>query len=189
MTSMSRGRIVTLIASLTCALFVSVAVHAQTPPAGKKEHAFKGKVEKVDEKTKMITVNNENIPGWMMSMTMTYKVDKGDALKGLKATPTSSRRRPPRNSPTIDCHAQTQKAAQFCAAFSFVTPGALRKTMRRSRRSTQSRRVRRDSLLSGSAALRCTSFLLQFRQARAVRSRPRACRRAEPLAPLARRCV
>jgi Cu/Ag efflux protein CusF len=69
-------RIAALIAALTCALFVSVAVHAQTPPAGKKEHAFKGKVEKVDEKTKMITVNNENIPGWMMSMTMTYKVDK-----------------------------------------------------------------------------------------------------------------
>jgi len=82
---MSRGHMVTLIAALTCALFVSVAVHAQTPPAGKKEHAFKGKVEKVDDKTKMITVNNENIPGWMMSMTMTYKVDKADALKGLKA--------------------------------------------------------------------------------------------------------
>ena len=82
---MSRGRIATLIAALTCALFVSVAVHAQTPPAGKKEHPFKGKVEKVDEKTKMITVNNENIPGWMMSMTMTYKVDKPDMLKTVKA--------------------------------------------------------------------------------------------------------
>jgi Cu/Ag efflux protein CusF len=82
---MSRGRIATLIAALTCALFVSVAVQAQTPPAGKKEHPFKGKVEKVDEKTKMITVNNENIPGWMMSMTMTYKVDKPDVLKTVKA--------------------------------------------------------------------------------------------------------
>ena len=82
---MSRGPIATLIAALMCALFVTVAVHTQTPPAGKKEHAFKGKVEKVDEKTKMITVNNENIPGWMMSMTMMYKVDKPDALKGLKA--------------------------------------------------------------------------------------------------------
>jgi Cu/Ag efflux protein CusF len=82
---MSRGRIATLIAALTCALFVSVAVHAQAPPAGKKEHPFKGKVEKVDEKTKMITVNNESIPGWMMSMTMTYKVDKPDVLKTVKA--------------------------------------------------------------------------------------------------------
>ena len=82
---MSLRRMVMFVAALTCALFVSVAVHAQTPPTGKKEHPFKGKVEKVDDKTKMITVNNENIPGWMMSMTMTYKVDKADALKGLKA--------------------------------------------------------------------------------------------------------
>ena len=64
--------------ALLCAAALSIAVSAQTPtpPAGKKDHAFKGKVEKVDPKTKMITVNNENIPGWMMSMTMTYKVDK-----------------------------------------------------------------------------------------------------------------
>src|SRR5215475_15483946 len=82
---MSLRRMIVFLAALTCALFVSVAVHAQTPAPAKKEHAFKGKVEKVDEKTKMITVNNENIPGWMMSMTMAYKVDKPEALKGLKA--------------------------------------------------------------------------------------------------------
>jgi Cu/Ag efflux protein CusF len=33
----------------------------------------------------MITVNNENIPGWMPSMTMTYKVDKEAVLKTVKA--------------------------------------------------------------------------------------------------------
>jgi Cu/Ag efflux protein CusF len=83
---MSPRRISALVAAVVCALFVTVAVHAQAqPPAGKKEFPFKGKVEKVDEKTKMITVNNESIPGWMMSMTMTYKVDKADSLKGLKA--------------------------------------------------------------------------------------------------------
>ena len=81
---MSPRRFVTLIAALTGALFLSVALHAQNPPADRKEHAFKGKVEKVDEKTKMITVNNENIPGWMASMTMSYKVDKPDVLKTLK---------------------------------------------------------------------------------------------------------
>jgi Cu/Ag efflux protein CusF len=73
------------IAALTCALFVTVAVQAQTPPAARKEHAFKGKVESVNEKGKMITVNNENIPGWMPSMTMTYKVDKEAVLKTVKA--------------------------------------------------------------------------------------------------------
>ena len=81
---MSPRRIAAFVAALMCALFVVVAVHAQTPPAAKKEHAFKGKVEKVDEKGKMVTVNNENIPGWMMSMTMTYKVDKEAVLKDLK---------------------------------------------------------------------------------------------------------
>ena len=65
-------------------LSVVIAAQTPTPPAGKKDHAFKGKVEKVDPKTKMVTVNNENIPGWMMSMTMVYKVDKEAALKDLK---------------------------------------------------------------------------------------------------------
>ena len=82
---MSPRRIAAFVAALMCALFVIVAVQAQTPPAPRKEHAFKGKVEKVDEKGKMVTVNNENIPGWMMSMTMTYKVNKEAVLKGLKA--------------------------------------------------------------------------------------------------------
>jgi Cu/Ag efflux protein CusF len=80
-------RIIAFVAVLACALFVFVAVHAQNAPAAKpkKEFAFKGKVEKVDEKTKMVSVNNESIPGWMMSMTMPYKVDKPDMLKTLKA--------------------------------------------------------------------------------------------------------
>ena len=82
---MSLRRIAAIAAALVCALVMSVA-YAQTPPAGaaRKEHAFKGKVESVNEKSKMVTVNNENIPGWMMSMTMAYKVDKEAALKGLK---------------------------------------------------------------------------------------------------------
>ena len=69
---------------MVCAVALSIAVSAQTPPAGKKDHPFKGKVEKVDPTTKMVTVNNENIPGWMMSMTMAYKVDKEAVLKDLK---------------------------------------------------------------------------------------------------------
>ena len=78
-------RIIALVTSVLCALVFSIAVSAQaTPPAGKKDHAFKGKVEKVDLKTKMVTVNNESIPGWMNSMTMLYKVDKEAVLKDLK---------------------------------------------------------------------------------------------------------
>jgi Cu/Ag efflux protein CusF len=77
-------RVIALTTAALCAVALSIAVSAQTPPAGKKDHAFKGKVEKIDPKTKMVTVNNENIPGWMMSMTMVYKVDKEAALKDLK---------------------------------------------------------------------------------------------------------
>jgi Cu/Ag efflux protein CusF len=77
-------RVIALGTAMVCAVALSIAASAQTPPAGKKDHAFKGKVEKVDPKTKMVTVNNENIPGWMMSMTMAYKVDKEAALKDLK---------------------------------------------------------------------------------------------------------
>ena len=62
--------------ALIAAIGLSVAISAQTPPAGKKDHTFKGKIEKVDPKTKMVSVNNESIPGWMMSMTMAYRLDK-----------------------------------------------------------------------------------------------------------------
>ena len=84
-------RIIALVTAVLCALVFSIAVSAQAkspvgtkPPAGSKDHVFKGKVEKVDLKTKMVTVNNENIPGWMNSMTMVYKVDKEAVLKDLK---------------------------------------------------------------------------------------------------------
>ena len=66
--------------ALLCALLP--AAYAQQP--AKKEHVFRGKVEKVDEKAKMLTVNSENVPGWMPAMTMVYKVDKEAVLKGIK---------------------------------------------------------------------------------------------------------
>jgi len=52
--------------------------------SGKKEHAFKGKVEKIDTKAKVLTVNGENVEGWMSAMTMTYAVDKADVLDKVK---------------------------------------------------------------------------------------------------------
>lgn len=55
------------------------------PAAGKKEHVFKGKVEKIDATAKTFTVNGEKVEGWMDSMTMVYVPDKEDVLKKVKA--------------------------------------------------------------------------------------------------------
>ncbi|MEP7305844.1 MAG: copper-binding protein [Acidobacteriota bacterium] len=67
-------------AALSVLLLVSVA-HAQ--PKG-KSFPFRGKVEKIDAKTKTLTVNGENVQGWMSAMTMTYTADKDDVVTTVK---------------------------------------------------------------------------------------------------------
>ena len=58
------------------------AAHAQQ--TGKKEHAFRGKVAKVDAKAKTLTVDGENVEGWMAAMTMSYAVDKEEVITKVK---------------------------------------------------------------------------------------------------------
>ena len=53
--------------------------------AAKKEHPFRGKVVKVDQQAKTITVDGENVDGWMSAMTMTYSADKPDVYDTVKA--------------------------------------------------------------------------------------------------------
>lgn len=78
------SRFTRIIAAIAVTLAFTVAP-AFAQQAGKKEYQFQGKVEKVDVKAKKVTVNGENVEGWMMAMTMNYKVDKEDTLKSLKA--------------------------------------------------------------------------------------------------------
>jgi Cu/Ag efflux protein CusF len=76
-----RTRLVTLMGVALGVLLMLPAVQAQS---GKKEYTFRGKVEKVDTKTKTLSVNGEDVPGWMMAMTMTYGVDKPDVINQVK---------------------------------------------------------------------------------------------------------
>ena len=59
-------------------------VNCLRPARWKKEYTFHGKVEKVDTAGKTLMVNGEKVDGWMGAMTMSYSVDKPDALKDIK---------------------------------------------------------------------------------------------------------
>jgi len=52
--------------------------------AAKKEFTFRGKVEKVDSQTKTLTINGEEVKGWMAAMTMGYRVDNDAVFKQVK---------------------------------------------------------------------------------------------------------
>ena len=59
-------RILAFATATLCVLSLSIGIAAQTPPAGKKEHAFKGKIEKAIKKvglTEFSWVENEVLNG------------------------------------------------------------------------------------------------------------------------------
>jgi ribosomal protein S1 len=72
-----------LAGSLALGCLLAVNSFAQDKSKGKaKSYTFHGKVEAVTDKG--LTVNGEKVEGWMDAMTMTYPVDKPDALKMVK---------------------------------------------------------------------------------------------------------
>ena len=76
---------ISLLGAVFCLLLsCGYAAQNKTPPAGKKEHVFKGKVEKIDLANKTFTVNGQKVEGWMDGMTMNYAPDKEDVLKKVK---------------------------------------------------------------------------------------------------------
>jgi Cu/Ag efflux protein CusF len=81
--TISRRSLLVFVGGLLCVGLAAPLTAAQQQ--GKKEYAFKGKVEKVDQNEKTLMVANEEIPGWMMAMSMKYGVDKETVLKEVKA--------------------------------------------------------------------------------------------------------
>src|SRR3954451_6182245 len=79
---MTRSSLGMILGALIGALVLSTSAPAAQTAKG--EHAFKGVVQKIDEKTKSLTVDGENVPGWMMAMTMSYTADKEEVFKTVK---------------------------------------------------------------------------------------------------------
>jgi Cu/Ag efflux protein CusF len=68
------------------ALLALAFLLASTAPAqgNKKSYTFHGKVTEVNERTNKLTIDGENVPGWMAAMVMAYDVDNPAVIKTLK---------------------------------------------------------------------------------------------------------
>jgi Cu/Ag efflux protein CusF len=79
--------------SIACGQSQSAAPPASEAPAAapaapaepaRTAHDFRGTVRAVDPAAKTLTVENENVEGWMMPMTMSYSADKDDVYSTVK---------------------------------------------------------------------------------------------------------
>jgi protein SCO1 len=69
---------------LLAAPLLLVGVCLAQGTATKKSYTFHGKVQTVDESSKSMKVDGEEVKGWMSAMTMDYKVDDPSVLKKVK---------------------------------------------------------------------------------------------------------
>jgi|HubBroStandDraft_2_1064218.scaffolds.fasta_scaffold86540_2 Cu/Ag efflux protein CusF len=79
----TKKSILAAVLALACLFAVNSFGQDKDKAKGKaKSYTFHGKVTAVTEKG--LTVNGEKVEGWMDAMTMTYPVDKPEALKMVK---------------------------------------------------------------------------------------------------------
>ena len=50
----------------------------------KKSFTFRGKIESINAAGKSMSINGENVEGWMAAMTMSYVVDNADVFQTAK---------------------------------------------------------------------------------------------------------
>jgi Cu/Ag efflux protein CusF len=58
--------------------------NAKDKHAGKKVYTFHGKIESISASEKSMSINGENVDGWMAAMTMIYPVDNAEVFKTAK---------------------------------------------------------------------------------------------------------
>lgn len=70
---------------VTIAIFATACNRTEkaSPNPAAKHYQLKGKVVSIDQRAKMVNVDNEPIPGFMESMTMPYQVKPEDELQKL----------------------------------------------------------------------------------------------------------
>src|ERR1700687_4605550 len=71
------------IAVCAAGLLMAALCLGQAAPE-KKSYTFHGKVEVVNDNDNTLQVNNEKIDGWMVAMSMVYKVDDPAIVKKVK---------------------------------------------------------------------------------------------------------
>jgi protein SCO1/2 len=69
---------------MLCCTPMLVLLPAVAPGQARKAHVFHGTVQRVDVGARTVTVDGENVEGWMAAMSVTYHVDKADVLSRVK---------------------------------------------------------------------------------------------------------
>src|ERR1700730_8448515 len=70
--------------AMLCCTPMLVLLPAVAPGQARKAHVFHGTVQRVDVGARTVTVDGENVEGWMAAMSVTYHVDKPDVLSRVK---------------------------------------------------------------------------------------------------------